>query len=395
MPGHGYGSVLSDTRLNDLVAFVLAGAIEDAPFIDNGNADFLGDPVQGEAYYTNGIQPSCVTCHGPDGTDINFGTPDDPEYLGTIATENPWELLHKVRFGQPAAPMPSWLGNGGTSSGAADIGRYAQLNFPTECTDDAHCDDQVGCTTDSCDETGRCLHLPQSALCADDGLFCTGDEFCDPLQGCVSIGNPCTNPGLCDELGASCGCETPNVVAKGPRYVAITPQPAGSSDVPMALAVRVGCQSTARYLGAPTGLYNVAFLVDDPADAAYLTPSQWGGTVYLTGLTIVPAHEYVVSADCGIPSQPVATAEASGTTSVWGDVTGRFSAAFDGVASAVDIAAVVDGVRAVSNHLPLYTLDLFGCVPNQRLDAIDVAGSVDAVRGLSFHGGALCPDPCD
>jgi hypothetical protein len=27
--------------------------------------------------------------------------------------------------------MPSWTGNGGTDQGAADIGVYAQRNFPT------------------------------------------------------------------------------------------------------------------------------------------------------------------------------------------------------------------------------------------------------------------------
>jgi thiosulfate dehydrogenase len=38
---------------------------------------------------------------------INFGSYDDPEYVGTIAIDNPWESVHKVRAGQPGSRMPS------------------------------------------------------------------------------------------------------------------------------------------------------------------------------------------------------------------------------------------------------------------------------------------------
>lgn len=42
-------------------------------------------------------------CHGADGKTLNFGTPQKPEYVGTVARENSWEFVHKVRFGQPGA----------------------------------------------------------------------------------------------------------------------------------------------------------------------------------------------------------------------------------------------------------------------------------------------------
>lgn len=394
MRGHDYGSVLSDTRINDLVAFVLAGAIDDAPYINTPSGAFLGDPAQGLNNYTGGTQPSCDVCHGANGANINFGTPSNPEFVGTVATENPWEFLHKIRFAAPAAPMPSWLSTGGSNAGAADIGRYVQLNLPTDCTGNAHCDDAIACTSDSCDTAGKCQHAPQHATCADDGLFCTGSEACDPASGCESLGNPCTLPSACDEQDQTCGCQSPIVVAKGPRYLAITPQPA-AAQTPMALVVTQACGGNARFVGAPSGPHNIATLVDDPGNAAYLTPAQWGGTVYLTGADIVPAHTYLVQADCGIPGQPVATSTALATTNVWGDVIGTTSHTPDGVASARDIAAVVDGARALPWALPVYTLDLFGCTPNRRIDAIDIAGAVDAVRGFSFHAGALCPDPCN
>ncbi len=35
----------------------------------------------------------------------NFHDPEDPEFVGTVAQKNPWEFLHKARFGQPGIPM--------------------------------------------------------------------------------------------------------------------------------------------------------------------------------------------------------------------------------------------------------------------------------------------------
>ena len=107
--GHDMGSVLTDAQIVDLVAFVRVGLIDDDSHID-GNGLFTGDSIQGQAHYTGstGIV-SCITCHGADGTAINFGTAQDPEWVGTIAVHNPWEFMHKGRFGQPGAPMPSFL----------------------------------------------------------------------------------------------------------------------------------------------------------------------------------------------------------------------------------------------------------------------------------------------
>ena len=44
-------------------------------------------------------------CHGFDGKEMNFKTADNPEYIGTVAQANPWETLHKIRFGQPGVGM--------------------------------------------------------------------------------------------------------------------------------------------------------------------------------------------------------------------------------------------------------------------------------------------------
>ncbi len=72
------------------------------------------------------------------------------------------------------------------------------------CTQDPDCDDAVACTVDTCLD-GDCVHASESQLCADDNIFCNGSEICDPLAGCVSVGDPCLAAGkLCDENSLSC-----------------------------------------------------------------------------------------------------------------------------------------------------------------------------------------------
>ncbi len=61
------------------------------------------------------------------------------------------------------------------------------------------CSDGIGCTVDSCDEINDiCVNTPNDNLCPDDGLFCTGQEICDTVQGCISTGDPCP-AGTCNE----------------------------------------------------------------------------------------------------------------------------------------------------------------------------------------------------
>jgi len=72
------------------------------------------------------------------------------------------------------------------------------------CLQDSDCDDQIACTSDSC-PAGNCLYTPVDSACADDGLYCNGDEVCDPLAGCTGAGDPCLLYGLaCDEQSDAC-----------------------------------------------------------------------------------------------------------------------------------------------------------------------------------------------
>jgi hypothetical protein len=69
--------------------------------------------------------------------------------------------------------------------------------------DDPDCDDGVACTDDSCDEAfDQCDHTPNNGSCSD-GLFCTGVEICDPIDGCEPGTDPC--PGSqCNEATDQC-----------------------------------------------------------------------------------------------------------------------------------------------------------------------------------------------
>ncbi|MFQ5501592.1 MAG: DUF4215 domain-containing protein [Phycisphaerae bacterium] len=160
--GHDFGNLgLSDQDISDVVDFMQSLLIDTDLYIDPAAA-FLGDPVQGETNYMSGGLIPCIGCHGPDGTWLNFGTPEMPEYLGTIATHNPWELMHKVRVGQPGSSMPSWVGppNMGADQGVADIGRYIQTAaFPVDCIEALPCDDFDPCTIDTC-VNGNCVNTP-------------------------------------------------------------------------------------------------------------------------------------------------------------------------------------------------------------------------------------------
>ena len=72
-----------------------------------------------------------------------------------------------------------------------------------ECQVDGDCYDGVGCTDDTC-VSGVCVFTPNDANCPDDGLFCTGTEFCDAAAGCLATGNPCLPGEICNELTDTC-----------------------------------------------------------------------------------------------------------------------------------------------------------------------------------------------
>lgn len=65
------------------------------------------------------------------------------------------------------------------------------------------CDDGVGCTIDACNEaTDTCDNTPDDGAC-DDGLFCNGAETCDAQSDCLAGSDPCSGA-ACDESTDTC-----------------------------------------------------------------------------------------------------------------------------------------------------------------------------------------------
>jgi len=74
------------------------------------------------------------------------------------------------------------------------VGSVCQAGSPIDCNDG------VGCTADSCDDTnGLCINTPNNANCSD-GDFCTGTEVCDATLDC--------QPGTPPDCDDSVACTT-------------------------------------------------------------------------------------------------------------------------------------------------------------------------------------------
>jgi len=118
---HDFSAVMGEQELADLSQFVTQSLIDDKALIDDKKAS-TGNPADGRTRY----EETCASCHGPGGNAINFGSIGEPEFLGHVAPDNPWEFVHKVRFGQPGWPMPSAIANDWAESDVADVLAYAQ-----------------------------------------------------------------------------------------------------------------------------------------------------------------------------------------------------------------------------------------------------------------------------
>ena len=101
---HGYTEeMMPASAMEKLALFLSFGQVDMDQYIDRATKKARGDPLRGAQYF----QTICANCHGFDGKDMNFGDDDDPEFIGTVAFNNPWEALHKIRFGQPGVGMVS------------------------------------------------------------------------------------------------------------------------------------------------------------------------------------------------------------------------------------------------------------------------------------------------
>lgn len=99
---HNYDrEMITDDELRRLAIFLSRG---------QDNADRLIDPktgrVKGDAARGAGLfQTTCAACHAFDGRALNWGTAEEPAYIGTEANKLPHEVLHKIRNGHPGVAM--------------------------------------------------------------------------------------------------------------------------------------------------------------------------------------------------------------------------------------------------------------------------------------------------
>jgi thiosulfate dehydrogenase len=101
-PLHGYtADMINDQELRRVALFVSKGQHD----VDRLKSKKTGDPVgnvsRGRALY----QTTCAACHGYDGKLLNWGSKDDPAFMGTDANRFPWEVLHKIRNSHPGIAM--------------------------------------------------------------------------------------------------------------------------------------------------------------------------------------------------------------------------------------------------------------------------------------------------
>jgi thiosulfate dehydrogenase len=103
-PFHNFTYVLEYDSISNLALFLKEGLIDDRQYIDyKSRKPLIADIRNGAKLY----EKECTKCHGKDGTELNFGTDQKPKYVGSIAVKNPWEFVHKTRFGQPGTIMPA------------------------------------------------------------------------------------------------------------------------------------------------------------------------------------------------------------------------------------------------------------------------------------------------
>lgn len=128
---HNLSGVLEDADVLDLTKFIVDGLVDMSASIDYATKASLGDAATGQPLY----EDNCLLCHGEFGTDLNFGSDESPTYLGDLALDNPWETLHKIRWGHPGTQMPSSVEAGLTSEQEADILAYSQTMEPQHYVD--------------------------------------------------------------------------------------------------------------------------------------------------------------------------------------------------------------------------------------------------------------------
>jgi len=144
---HGFSGFFTDSEYYALTKFIMTMRAEvntglsSIDFIDDNTklATNGADANSGKTLFetSNSISCSNSSCHGADGKMIDFNDKDlsttPNTFIHNIAQENPWEFIHKARFGDAGTFMPTLYDANDASvttiNVAADILAYAQSNL--------------------------------------------------------------------------------------------------------------------------------------------------------------------------------------------------------------------------------------------------------------------------
>jgi thiosulfate dehydrogenase len=123
-PDHNFAGegMMGDAQVAMMVAFLQSEKIDSPAFVNADKTVTGGDAEHGKQVF----EFYCSTCHGEDGRTHNFGDAAEPEFVGTVAADNPWEFVHKVNYGNPATIMPSGVNMVWTLQDIIDLLTYAQ-----------------------------------------------------------------------------------------------------------------------------------------------------------------------------------------------------------------------------------------------------------------------------
>jgi len=116
---HGLAGKMDDQDFADLALFIGVGQTDMDKYIDRASKAPKGDKAKGQVYY----ETVCTNCHGATGTKVK-----DMDPLGKLMG-NPWEVMHKILYGQPKEQMPALVAF--DRQVAADIMAYI-ATFPKE-----------------------------------------------------------------------------------------------------------------------------------------------------------------------------------------------------------------------------------------------------------------------
>lgn len=120
---HNFLALTNSIAVQDLTAFLRTQQIDMDLIIDRYTGASLGDRRAGRTLYIS----ACSSCHGPTGDLLNLGTTANPIYLADLAVADPWQTVHKIRFGTAVnTNMPASEELGWSLTRVADVLAYVQ-----------------------------------------------------------------------------------------------------------------------------------------------------------------------------------------------------------------------------------------------------------------------------